>query len=248
MTSPVVVVTGCAGGVGSATVDLLHGKGWYVVGIDRSQPGESHSCDEWLVVDLEDSAALQRAAAGIAQRHPAIAGLVNNGAIQDLHSVAALELASLTQVVAVNVGSAHILTRELATALRDAHGAIVNVASVHAVASTPNMAAYASSKGALVAYTRVTALELAPEVRVNAVLPGAVDTPMLAAGLARRPQDGARDEALAALAARAPLGRVARPVEVATVIEFLLDGERSSFITGQGLVVDGGVTVRLPSE
>ena len=246
--SRVGVVTGCAGGVGAATVTLLRDLGWHVVGIDRRPADEGVECDERIVADLGAADALESLALGIGERYGEIAGLVNNGAEQDTRPIADLTTEHLVRIMAVNLGAAHVLTRALAPALDRAGGAVVNVASVHAIASTPQMAAYASSKGAIVAYTRVSALELAPRVRVNAVLPGAVDTPMLRAGLSRRPEDGTPEQALAALSARTPLGRVATAMEIAGVIEFLLDGTRSGFITGQGLVADGGVTVRLPSE
>jgi NAD(P)-dependent dehydrogenase (short-subunit alcohol dehydrogenase family) len=95
----------------------------------------------------------------------------------------------------------------------------------------------------------VAALELAPEVRVNAVLPGAVQTAMFEAGLERFADDDAsRRAAVDRLVSRTPLARVGEPEEIATVIAFLLDNEQSSFVTGTTLVADGGVTARLASE
>jgi NAD(P)-dependent dehydrogenase (short-subunit alcohol dehydrogenase family) len=125
-------------------------------------------------------------------------------------------------------------------------GAVVNVASVHAFATSRNIAAYAASKGGLMAFTRAAALELAPhDVRVNAVLPGAVDTPALRDGLGR---SGAATAAEANLIGRTPLQRIGRPSDIAHAILFLADHQRSSFITGQGLVVDGGALTRLGTE
>jgi len=129
-------------------------------------------------------------------------------------------------------------------------GAVVNVASVHAVATSANIAAYATSKGGMVAMTRAAALELAAEgIRVNAVLPGAVDTPMLRDGLGRACTDGSSvDDAMADLAGRTAMGRVGQPREIAEAILFLADPDRSSFMTGQTMVVDGGATARLSTE
>jgi NAD(P)-dependent dehydrogenase (short-subunit alcohol dehydrogenase family) len=129
-------------------------------------------------------------------------------------------------------------------------GAIVNVSSVHAVATSANIAAYAASKGALLALTRALAIELAPDnIRVNAVLPGAVDTPMLHAGLSRGHVAGADLPALMqALSKRTVMGRIGQPTEIGQTILFLADSERSSFMTGQALVVDGGATARLSTE
>ena len=132
--------------------------------------------------------------------------------------------------------------------LRRSRGAVVNVASVHAFATSAGAAPYAASKGAIVALTRAAALEWAPDVRVNAVAPGAVDTGMLRQGVQRWAPPEAVDAELERLAARIPLGRIGRPEEIAEAILFLADGRRSSFITGQVLVADGGALARLSTE
>jgi len=98
------------------------------------------------------------------------------------------------------------------------------------------------------ALTRAMAIEFGPEgIRVNSVLPGAVDTPMLRKSLGRL-AGGDLEDKLQALGARSPLGRVGRPAEIAAAILFLADGDRSSFITGQALTVDGGATAQLRTE
>ena len=118
------------------------------------------------------------------------------------------------------------------------------------MATSRDIAAYAASKGGLVALTRAMALELAADsIRVNAVLPGAVDTPMLHAGLARdHVAGGTVQERMSELGKRTVMGRVGRPEEIAQAILFLADGQRSSFVTGQTLIVDGGATARLSTE
>jgi len=129
-------------------------------------------------------------------------------------------------------------------------GAIVNVSSVHAVATSANIAAYAASKGGLLALTRAMAIEFAPDnIRVNAILPGAVDTPMLRAGLNRGHVGGATIyDRLENLARKTVNGRVGKPEEIAHAIYFLADDTQSSFMTGQALIVDGGATARLSTE
>ncbi|MHB8933801.1 MAG: SDR family NAD(P)-dependent oxidoreductase, partial [Bellilinea sp.] len=129
-------------------------------------------------------------------------------------------------------------------------GAIVNVSSVHAVQTSANIAAYAASKGGLLALTRAMAIEFAPDnIRVNAILPGAVDTPMLHAGLNRDHADtGTLPDRLENLARRTVNGRVGQPGEIAHAIYFLADNEQSSFMTGQAMIVDGGATARLSTE
>ena len=129
-------------------------------------------------------------------------------------------------------------------------GAIVNVSSVHAVATSANISAYAASKGGLLALTRAMAIEFAPDnIRVNAILPGAVDTPMLRAGLDRdHAGGGSMLDRLENLARKTVNGRIGRPEEIAHTIYFLADNAQSSFMTGQALIVDGGATARLSTE
>jgi NAD(P)-dependent dehydrogenase (short-subunit alcohol dehydrogenase family) len=126
----------------------------------------------------------------------------------------------------------------------------VITSSVHAVATSANIAAYAASKGGLLALTRAMAIEFAPDdIRVNAVLPGAVDTPMLRAGLGRgHVGHGDIQERLDNLAAKTVNGRIGTPEEIAHAIYFLADNTQSSFMTGQALIVDGGATCRLSTE
>ena len=129
-------------------------------------------------------------------------------------------------------------------------GAIVNVSSVHAVQTSANIAAYAASKGGLLALTRAIAIEFAKDnIRVNAILPGAVDTPMLRAGLGRDQMTGGNiHQRLENLAGKTVNGRIGRPEEIAQAILFLADESQSSYMTGQALIVDGGATARLSTE
>ena len=120
-------------------------------------------------------------------------------------------------------------------------GAIVNVSSVHAVATSPGVGSYAASKGGLLALTRSMAIEFADDnVRVNAILPGAVNTPMLYEHLDK--------ERLENLARKTVNGRIGEPRELAHAIYFLADEEQSSFMTGQSILVDGGATAKLSTE
>jgi glucose 1-dehydrogenase len=129
-------------------------------------------------------------------------------------------------------------------------GAIVNVSSVHAVQTSVNISAYAASKGGLLALTRAMAIEFAPDnIRVNAILPGAVDTPMLRAGMSRgHVSGGTVYDRLENLARKTVNGRIGQPAEIAHAIYFLADSTQSSFMTGQALIVDGGATARLSTE
>jgi NAD(P)-dependent dehydrogenase (short-subunit alcohol dehydrogenase family) len=114
----------------------------------------------------------------------------------------------------------------------------VNIASIHATVTKPEFALYATSKGALIALTRSLAIELAPDVRVNAVIPAATDTPMLRDGF------GDNVDGLPVLGDYHPLGRIAQPEEVAQVALFLA-APQASFVTGAMVNVDGGIGVCL---
>lgn len=241
----VAVVTGAAGGIGRATVQAFQREGWYVVGIDLTD-AESSNADLYLQANVAEPADVEAAFIEVA-RAGTVGALVNNAAIQVIGMLVDTTPEQWDSVMSSNVRSAYLTTRAAHPLMRERGGAIVNVSSVHAVATSPGIGAYAASKGALVAFTRAAALELATDgIRVNTVLPGAVDTPMLQAGMERTA--GTPQERIDSLASRTPLGRIGRPEEIAEAILYLADPRRSSFVTGQTLIVDGGATARLGTE
>ncbi|MEL0075333.1 MAG: SDR family oxidoreductase, partial [Ilumatobacter sp.] len=175
--------------------------------------------------------------------------LVNNAAVQVNKPIVETSDDEWAAVMNTNVRSAFQTIREATAMLSRSRGAVVNVSSVHAIATSINVAVYAISKGALSALTRSAAIELAASgVRCNAVLPGAVDTAMLRDGLDRRPHPDGAEGNLAELAAGTPLGFVATPEQIAPSVLHLADRDQSPYTTGQMLVVDGGVTAKLGSE
>jgi NAD(P)-dependent dehydrogenase (short-subunit alcohol dehydrogenase family) len=235
------IVTGAAGGIGAATANVFVKNGWEVISIDRLDMPSSNGRS--VRADLSDARELNRCVSEISTGFKKIDALINNAALQILAPAIKTDPADWDKVMATNVRAIYQLVTALYPLLKNAPGAVVNVASVHAVATSPGIAAYAASKGALVALTRAMALEFAADgVRVNAVLPGAIETSMLREGLKRS------QSSLEELAARHPLQRVGRPEDVAEAIFFLADSGRSSFITGQTLIVDGGATARLSTE
>jgi NAD(P)-dependent dehydrogenase (short-subunit alcohol dehydrogenase family) len=242
------VVTGVSGGIGRAVADRFAIEGWRVVGVDLVDPAPDQQLDRFEPADLASDggvADLWARLGDIAEVH----ALVNNAAVQLDKPIVETTDDEWSQVIDTNLRSAFQAIREARPVLAAARGAIVNISSVHAVATSVNVAAYATSKAALVALTRAAALELAPDgIRCNAVLPGAVDTPMLRAGLDRRPHvDGAAGN-LRSIAERTPLGFVARPDQIAPSVVHLADSDASPYITGQTLIVDGGATARLSTE
>jgi NAD(P)-dependent dehydrogenase (short-subunit alcohol dehydrogenase family) len=248
--SNVALITGASGGIGSATARTFDKAGWRVIGVDRCQADSLSGIHHFIHADLSDVAASQRIFAEVADGEGRIDALVNNAAIQICKPLLETTPDEWDAVMASNVRSVYLTVRHAHPLMRGDGGAIVNVSSVHAIATSANIAAYAASKGAVQALTRALAIELAPDhIRVNAVLPGAVNTPMLRAGLNRgRGESGSVQELAEQLGNRHLMGRVGTPEEIAQAIFFLADDERSSFMTGQALVVDGGATVRLSTE
>lgn len=245
------LVTGAARGIGLACAMALSREGLRVYGADLDRPGRPEEADRFagfFIADLsrEDQAAA--VAAQVRQREDGLACLVNNAALQVTRPLAETGVAEFRAVLDVNLVAPFVLAVELLEHLKRAGGAVVNIASVHAVATSPAIGAYAASKGGLLALTRTMALEFAPLVRANAVLPGAVDTDMLRRGLTRDLYGEAAGDPCAALAGRHPLGRIGRPEDIAQTVVFLADPEKSAFITGQGFAVDGGCLCKLSTE
>jgi NAD(P)-dependent dehydrogenase (short-subunit alcohol dehydrogenase family) len=239
----VALVTGAEGGIGSKLCVAFREAGYAVVATDRLEQ-RTASCDRFLRVDLDtivDDEALLHAfrrdvldAAG----ERGFSVLVNNAAIQRLGALGDLAFADWSESFRTNVIVPAMLTKAFAADLELAGGSVVNVASVHAEATKPGFACYASSKAALAGLTRSLAVELGGRVRVNAIAPAAVNTAMLQAGF-----EGSPDK-LAELAAFHPAGRIAEPEEVAAVAVFLAS-RAAGFMTGSVIEVDGGILSRL---
>jgi len=245
----VVLVTGAAGGIGSATVKTFAAAGWRVLAVDRQSFAQVPDGVVSLSADVSQEEAIGGVFARLTGEFGRLDALVNNAAIQISKSTTTMSAEEWDATLASNLRSAFLTARAGHALLKSSGGAVVNVSSVHAAATSGDVAAYAASKGGLVALTRALAVEFGPDgIRVNAVLPGAVDAPMLHDGLARAGDAAAQQIALRHLEQRTPLQRIGRPEEIARAILFLADGEASSFITGQCLIVDGGALARLSTE
>ena len=183
-----------------------------------------------VATDVSDESAVARLLGDIAAREGRLDGLVCNAGFMIRKPIARLSLAEFNSVLATNLTSTFLLARAAETLLRAARGAVVTIASTRAHMSEPDTESYAASKGGLVALTHALALSLGPEVRVNCVSPGWIDT----RGEALRPEDHAQH----------PAGRVGRAGDIAAMVAFLL-GPESGFVTGAEFVVDGGMTRKM---
>lgn len=247
----IVLITGAAGGIGSAAVRKFTQAGWKVIGVDRrAYDGDFPADGLFILADIskpQDISAIYDQASAFS---PYLNAVVNNAAVQVSKAIVDTTVEEWDMVMASNLRSVFLGAKFAHPMLVKAGGgAIVNVSSVHAVATSINVAAYAASKGGILALTRAMAIEFAPDnIRVNAVLPGAVDTAMLRDGMERGQHGGASmQERLENLARKTVNGRIGKPQEIASTIFFLAERE-SSFMTGQALIVDGGATARLSTE
>ena len=248
----VVLITGAGGGIGRATVNVFASCGWRVIGVDRRIINEPLPGNVIMIhADISREENIRVVYEQAQAFSPTLDAVINNAAIQVSKPLLETSAEEWDEVMAHNLRSV-FLGAKLAYPLLVAAGggAIVNVSSVHAVSTSKNIAAYAASKGGLLALTRAMAIEFAPDnIRVNAILPGAVDTPMLRAGLDRGHLDGGTMlDRLENLAQKTVIGRVGQPEEIARSIFFLADSTQSSFMTGQAMIVDGGATARLSTE
>jgi len=246
-----VLITGAAGGIGRATVAHFADRGWRVIGVDRQDFGGHYPADGvFILSDISRPEDMQAIFDQVHAHARSLDALVNNAAMQIAKRLVDTTPEEWDAVMASNLRSVFLGAKLAHPLLAARGGAIVNVSSVHAIQTSANIAAYAASKGGLLALTRAMAIEFAADnIRVNAILPGAVDTPMLRAGLGRGHAAGNDvQERLENLARKTVNGRVGRPEEIASAIYFLADNVQSSFMTGQALVVDGGATARLSTE
>ena len=245
-----IVVTGAGSGIGAACVRRLHAEGASVVAADlRKQDIETLAAElggnerihaaELDVTHREEVSAL---IADAGKRFGSLYGLVNSAGIRSVGNVLDLEEEAWRRVLAINLDGTFHACQAFARALRDAKspGAIVNITSGAGIVGIPNRLGYSASKFAVSGITKSMSLELAAlGIRVNAVAPGMIRTPMTSSMF--EDPDNVRK-----IRAAHPLGREGEPEDVAAAICFLLSAD-AGFITGVVLPVDGGNTVGIPS-
>jgi NAD(P)-dependent dehydrogenase (short-subunit alcohol dehydrogenase family) len=244
------VVTGAAGGIGKAISLQLAAQGATVHGMDCDGDGLRRletECDAGSFipyrVELADRAAVDRVLDDVLDRLSQRCDiLINNAGVSRLRSLSDTDDALLDWLFAVNFVAAFRVTRTLLPALRaSGRGSIVNIASELALVGQPDYSAYCATKGAVLAWSRALALELAAAgIRVNAVCPGPIDTMLLQEEFSTHAQP---HQARAAEIATIPLARLGNPTDVAAIVAFLAS-EAAAFVTGAAWSVDGGKTAR----
>ncbi|MGE0764964.1 MAG: SDR family oxidoreductase [Hyphomicrobiaceae bacterium] len=229
------IVTGAARGIGAEITLVLVRTGWNVVAadVDGTALGPTAEAAQAcaLIGDAGAEDDVRRMVAHALDRFGRLDAIVANAGVNANGPLTATSLEAWNRVLAVNLTSLFLLAREAEVALRAAKGAIVAIASTRAHMSEPDTLAYSASKGGVVALSHALAITLGPDVRVNCISPGWIDT---GKGGPLKSSDHAQH----------PVGRVGTPADVAAAVAFLLSS-KSGFMTGAELVIDGGMTRRM---
>lgn len=242
----VAVIVGGAHGIGHATAQTLAAEGWSIcladIDQDRAQvalatlPGEGH---ESVVVDVTDSVSVRALFDDLAQRSVPVSAVVITAGVARPHPTSDLSDEAWHALLDINLhGSFYCARAAYPLLVRRERSAIVFISSVAAHIGLGRRLSYSASKGALEAMARALAIEWVDQgIRVNAVAPGYTRTPLVAKAFG----DGLADES--AITKEIPFGRLANPEEIADGIAFLV-GPRATYITGQTLIIDGGLSIR----
>ena len=247
----VAIVTGAASGIGRGIASLFAQEGARVVIADINDAGGQQVAAElggpatarYIHTDVSDGTQVRALVQETTAAFGGIDVLVNNAATVIFKRLVDTEEHEWDRVIATNLRSVYLCCRYAIPAmLRHGGGAIVNVSSVRALATTPLVSSYDASKGGIVALTRSLALEHARDgIRVNCILPGSIDTPVFRANLRA---EGDEDEQYRKTAAGIPLGRVGQPLDIARATLFLASDE-ASYVTGAPFLIDGGLLAQL---
>lgn len=238
------VVTGGSQGIGRAIALALAEGGAKVAILDVLPSGQNvvdeirqgGGTAEFLTVDVADEEAVQDAVGSVDTRLGTATVLVNNAGMFPRAPALEMPYADWLRVIRVNLGGAFLCSRAFAPGMfREGRGAIVNIASGRALAGAARGSHYAASKGGILSLSRSLAIEWAPTIRVNTVIPGLTDT--------NQPREEMTDAQIEAAGRAVPLGRVGQPEDIARAVSFLV-GPDAGYITGQSLCVNGGAILQ----
>jgi NAD(P)-dependent dehydrogenase (short-subunit alcohol dehydrogenase family) len=241
--NPVAIVTGGAEGIGLCIGQVFASAGMNIVIADnnssagRKAQKSVGSNSVFVQTDVSNEAAVKKMIAQTVRHFGRIDYLVNNAAIGKTVSIEKLSFADWTKILHTNLSAAFLCAKYAAEYLRKTTGAIVNIASTRALMSEANTEAYSASKGGIVALTHALAVSLGPEIRVNCISPGWIDT----RDYTNKPKFPPLTQADHA---QHPAGRVGKPEDIAQMVLYLCS-EKGGFITGQNFVIDGGMTKKM---
>ena len=243
----IALVTGGAQGIGRAVTRHFLQQSSSVVAVDLdTEAGEELVSTyrdlgklHFVQADVSQEAEVEKVVAETLEQFGNLDVLVNNAGISANKPVTELSLDEWNQVIGTNLTGYFLMAKHAAPHLKKTQGAIVNVASSRALMSEANTESYSASKGGVVALTHALAVSLGPAVRVNAVSPGWIEVRDWQKKAEREEVDHREVDK-----EQHPVGRVGTPEDVAEMIYFLAS-EKSGFVTGQNIVVDGGMTKKM---
>jgi NAD(P)-dependent dehydrogenase (short-subunit alcohol dehydrogenase family) len=241
------IITGGGQGIGKAIARKLLGSEMAIIIAEKDDEAGNETQEELsrlgpivhVRTDVADEQSVARMAAAAIKRFGGIDVLVNNAAISAGKPVTELSVDEWNRVLGVNLTGPFLCAKHCAPALRQSHGSIINIASTRALMSEANTEAYSASKGGIVALTHALAVSLGPEIRVNCISPGWIETlDWKKSSQKQIPHHSAQDKS------QHPVNRVGIPDDIANMVSFLISPE-NGFITGQNFVIDGGMTKKM---
>lgn len=234
----VAIVTGASSGIGKAIAERLSWEGAHVVVADINEEGREVADQiqgDFVECDVSDWKEVKDAVDSTVDKHGKLDIMVNNAGIGSTHGIEDMDIDEWHSIMEVDLTGVMHGTKAAVPYLKETEGNIVNIASIYGLVGDVGATAYNAAKGGVVNFTRSVADDLAPHnVRINAVCPGFVDTPMI--------EEAMEDEEFKQhVLGETPMGRVAQPEEIANAVAFIAS-EQASYITGVNFPVDGGWT------
>jgi len=233
-----VIITGVLGGIGSGLAKAFKEDGYFVIGLDIKEE-KLNECDLFIQFDLQQYCNSNEYRTLLNQRFNKeidyLNVLINNAAVQLLDNIKDIKLNEWEHTLQVNLTGPMLLSQYFIQQLEDTRGCIINIASIHQELTKRRFVSYATSKSALVGLTKSMSVDLQGKVRVNAISPAAIDTPMLHEGFNN---DGDKVKQLNEMH---PIQRIGKPFEV-TKLALLLAEDTLGFINGANIKIDGGIS------
>jgi len=253
LNTKVCIITGVGAGIGAAIADVFSRCGAHVIGLEKDRASLDRSAEciaarggslHAICTDVSSEASVQVAFQEITSRYQTIDVLVNNVGVEFYKDFVSVSVEDWEYQLGVNLRSAFLCcSHAVPLMIKAGQGAIINTASVQAFATTGQTAPYAAAKAGVLGLTRDMARDLGPhQIRVNAICPGCIDTPMMERSLSR---NGEASSARQKMKSAIPLRRLGNPAEIANAVAFLAS-DLASYISGIALVVDGGLLAQLP--
>lgn len=238
------LITGVAGGIGSALARAFLAAGYSVIGTDRDSDASAEQGYDLIPIDLEEVCKHPQIAEDFRSsvlkitRNRGLSAIINNAAVQILGGVQSLSVDDFKRTLEINVVAPFVLAKLFSDELTLVRGSILNIGSIHSRLTKKGFLAYSTSKGALSSLTRAMALDLAPHIRVNCIEPAAIDTDMLRDGFSGDPKG------YALLKEYHPQSEIGTPAQVALLALKIVDAD-VPFLNGACIAMDGGISGRL---